>query len=279
MLVSARLFRGSGRDISNPSGASSRRSEGLLERQWSKYVVWLTCAILILPVLVDLARDPKYRPFGYAAGDTFYYLGVARTAVEHGSLSLDGLHASNGFHPLWQLASVLIYGICHLLGGGRAALLGSVLVSLGCVAGAIWLLGESFRRATGGIPTAFVLLPIGVYALIASYYWHVGPPNANGGLEGPLPVYGTLYSFANGMESGLLLLSFGWLCFTLLRYEGESSYAPGLRCGAACAGLCLARLDHAAFVLTPLGLCSPSSCTIGGATAFCWPRYPERCSR
>jgi hypothetical protein len=233
---------------------SSWRGERSLERQWSKHVVWLTCGILVLPVLVDLARDLKYRPFGYAAGDTFYYLGVARTAVEHGSLSLDGLHASNGFHPLWQLASVLIYAICHLLGSAHAALPSSVLVSLACVAGAVWLLGESFRRATGGIPAAFVLLPVGVYALIASYYWHVGPPNAGGGLEGPLPVYGTLYSFANGMESGLVLLSFGWLCFTLLRYEGESSYAAGLRCGGACAVLCLARLDHAAFVLTPLAL-------------------------
>lgn len=252
MLASARAFRGASDDRVGPARTSSWRGSRVLERQWAKWVVWLTCAVLVLPVLVDLAHDPKYRPFGYAAGDTFYYLGVARVAVEHGSLSLDGAHASNGFHPLWQLLCVLIYAVCHVFSRPDLALPSSVLVSLGCVGGAVWLLGESFRRATGGIPAAFLLLPVGGYALIASYYWHVGPPNAAGGLEGPLPVYGTLYSFVNGMESGLVLLSFALVCFTFLRHEGESSYAGGLRCGAACAGLCLARLDHAAFLLTPL---------------------------
>ena len=254
MLVSSRIFRGVGGERVEPVRERSRGHERALERRWSKLVVWLTVAISVVPVLLDLASDPKYRPFGYAAGDTFYYLGVARIAIEHGSLSLDGLHASNGFHPLWQLICVAIYGACRLVAGPDAALPLSVLVSLACVAGAVWLLGESFRRATGGIPAAFVLLPIGVYAMLASYYWRIGPPNANGGLEGPLPVYGTLYSYANGMESGLVVLALALLCATLVRYEGESSYRAGLRCGAACAAVCLARLDHAAFVLTPLVL-------------------------
>jgi hypothetical protein len=210
--------------------------------------------LLVLPVLVDLARSPRERPFGYAAADTFYYLGLARVAVEQGSLSTDGVHPTNGFHPLWQLITIVVYAVCHLLHQTDAALLVLVLVSLACVAGALWLLGEAFRRTSGSVPTAFVVLPIGVYALLASYYWHVGPPNANGGLEGPLPVYGTLYSFVNGMESGLTLLAFALLAQTLLRREAGSSLSSGLKCGGACAFLCLARLDHAAFILTPLAL-------------------------
>jgi hypothetical protein len=225
---------------------------GAKVRGWSRSVALVTCALLLVPVLVDLALSPRYRPFGYAAGDTFYYLGVARTAIEQFSLSTDGLHATNGFHPLWQLATIVVYGVCHVFGHGDAALLVTIGVSLLCVTGALWLLAEAFQLACGRVPTALVILPIGVYGLIASYYWRVGPPNAEGGLEGPLPVYGTMYSFVNGMESGFTLLAFGLLARTFLRREGDSSLAAGLKCGAACAFLCLARLDHAAFVLTPL---------------------------
>jgi len=248
---SLRMIEPVGAEVSRASAWRSPRAE---QRVWSKRVVWITCLALALPVLVDLAQDPKHRPFGYAAGDTFYYLGVARIAVEHGSLSLDGVNATNGFHPLWQLLSVLVYGACRLVGRVDAALLVIVLASLVCAAAAVWLLGDGFRRATGTVPAAFVTLPIGVYALLASYYWHVGPPEANGGLEGPLPVYGTLYSFVNGMESGLALLGFALLCATQIRCAGKSSARAGLWCGGACALLCLARLDHAAFVVVPLSL-------------------------
>jgi hypothetical protein len=225
---------------------------GAKVRGWSRFVALVTCALLLVPVLVDLLLSPRYRPFGYAAGDTFYYLGVARTAIEQHSLSTDGVHSTNGFHPLWQLATIVVYGVCHALGQVDAALLATIIASLSCGIAAIWFSAQAFQLACGRVPTAFVVLPTGVYALIASYYWRIGPPNADGGLEGPLPVYGTLYSFVNGMESALTLLAFALLARTFLRREGESSLASGLKCGGACAFLCLARLDHAAFVLTPL---------------------------
>jgi hypothetical protein len=223
-------------------------------RGWSRLVAWGTCALLVLPVLVDLARSPRNRPFGYAAADTFYYLGVARTAIESGSLSTEGMHPTNGFHPLWQAATVALYGVCQLFGRADAALILTILASLACTALAVWLLAESFQLAAGGVPAAFAIVPIGVYAVIASYYWHVGPPNANGGLEGALPVYGTLYSFVNGMESGIALLAFALLARTFLRREADARLLSGIKCGAACSFLCLARLDHAAFVVTPVAL-------------------------
>lgn len=221
---------------------------------WSRAVIGLTCALMLVPVLIDLACSQRYRPFGYAAADTFYYLGIARGVVENGVFSTDGTHPTNGFHPLWQLIVVVIYAVCHLVGKTDLALLFAVLVSLGCIVGAIAVLGASMHRAWGRVPATFVFLPIGLYALVASYYWRVGPPDANGGKEGPLPVYGTLYSFANGMESGLTLLAFAVVCSALLRHGAASSVSAGLKCGLASAFLCLSRLDHAAFVVTPVVL-------------------------
>jgi hypothetical protein len=221
---------------------------------WSRAVAAATCALMAIPVLVDLARSPRDRPFGYAAADTFYYLGVARTAIESGSISTDGVHATNGFHPLWQLATIAVYGVCHAFGQRDAALLWLILLSLACAVAALWILAQAFQRGCGRVPTLVATLPIGVYALLASYYWHVGPPDANGGLEGALPVYGTLYAHVNGMESSLTLLAFAVLVHTLLRYSGGTRASLGLKCGLACAFLSLSRLDHAAFTLTPLAL-------------------------
>lgn len=213
---------------------------------------FLTCALLAGPVLVDLALSPKLRPFGYAAGDTFYYLDVARVTLERGSISSDGLHATNGFHPLWQLATIAVYAVCHFVGQRDAALGCLILLSLCCATAALWHLSCAFTKACGRVPTVLALAPIGPYALMASYYWHVGPKDAGGGVEGPLPVYGTLYSFVNGMESGLTLLAFAILVRTFVAHEGDASPRSGLRCGLSCAFLALARLDHAAFIVAPL---------------------------
>ena len=82
---------------------------------WSTFVLAVTCLILAVPILIDVLRSPRLRPFGYVAADTFYYLSVARNIVEHGSPSMDGLHPTNGFHPLWQIATSLVYGLCKLV--------------------------------------------------------------------------------------------------------------------------------------------------------------------
>lgn len=219
---------------------------------WSKFVGLVTCALLAGPVLVDLALSPKLRPFGYAAGDTFYYLDVARVAVERGSISSDGLHATNGFHPLWQLCTIVVYAVCHATGQQHAALGSLILLSLCCATAALWQLSRAFAKTCGRVPTALALVPIGPYALMASYHWHMGPKDAGGGVEGPLPVYGTLYSYVNGMESGLTLLAFAILVKTFVSHEGRSAARSGLRCGLSCALLALARLDHAAFAVAPL---------------------------
>lgn len=230
---------------------------------WSRVILFVTCLLLAVPVLIDLLRAPKVRPFGYVAADTFYYLSVARNFVEHGIPSMDGIHATNGFHPLWQLAATIVYGVCKLVGHPNASVFGIVLASLACAVGAVWLLGRTIERAIGYLPAPFVLLPFGIYALgILPHYalsdrdrylveGHWYGPN---GWSGTPPVYGTLYSLVNGMESSLVLLAFATVAWAMLR-SADDEPRPTRRAatmGGALAFLCLARLDHGAFVLFPL---------------------------
>jgi hypothetical protein len=217
-------------------------------------VIFATCLLLALPVLGDLAGDPARRPFGYAAADTFYYLSVARNIALHGSVSMDGIHPTNGFHPLWQFIVAADYGSAHLLRHPNSALLFTILTSLAFLVAAVWILGQTILRASRAVPFLFVGLPFGLYGLLVLPQWAADPEviaRAGGG-EGPLPLYGTLYSFANGMESGLTIFAFAVLAWTFVRYGRRVDAKSGARCAGALVFVTLARLDHAALAVVPL---------------------------
>jgi hypothetical protein len=220
----------------------------------SVLVIFATCLLLALPVLADLASDPARRPFGYAAADTFYYLSVARNIALHGSVSMDGIHPTNGFHPLWQFIVAACYGAAQLLGHPSGALLLTILTSLAFLTAAVWIIGQTLLRASRAVPFLFVGLPFGLYSLVVLPQWATDPDviaRAGGG-EGPLPLYGTLYSYANGMESGLTIFAFAVLAWTLVRHGKRVDAKSGVRCAAALFLVTLARLDHAALAVFPL---------------------------
>jgi len=217
-------------------------------------IILATCLLLGLPVLADLAGDPVRRPFGYAAADIFYYLSVARNIALHGSVSMDGIHPTNGFHPLWQLIVAACSGSAQLLHHPNSALLLTILTSLAFLIAAVWIIGQTLLRTSRAIPFLFVGLPFGLYGLLVLPQWAIDPDviaRAGGG-EGPLPLYGTLYSFANGMESGLTIFAFAVLARTFVRYGKGVGAKSGVRCAAALVFVTLARLDHAALAVFPL---------------------------
>jgi hypothetical protein len=204
-------------------------------RRTARAVTLSACLVTALPVLYDLVTDPRRRPFGYLAADTFYYLTVARNIVERGSVSSDGEHAINGFHPLWQFVVACIYAVAKLIRAIDLVPLLTVLVSLACVVGAVGLFGASFLRATRRVPAAFVALPFGVYALLVLPHWQIRHQElaSQSGGEGPAPLFGTFYSFVNGMESGVLLLSFGLAAYAFVTRGASRRTLDGALCGGA----------------------------------------------
>lgn len=216
--------------------------------------VILTATLLLLcgPVLIDLAGDPARRAFSYVAADTFYYLQVARNVARSGLPSFDGQLPTNGFHPLWQAACSAVYFLAEFVGAAKHSVLVVMLASLGFVAASVFLLGLALHRWRR-LNVAFLLVPFGVYALAVTPIWATNcftNPTANvwNRIIGRLPLFGTMWSYANGMESGLVLFWFGALAYLGTR-RFELSTTRGACFGLAAAMLVLSRLDHGLLIL------------------------------
>jgi hypothetical protein len=203
-----------------------------------RVLIGLAAGGVALPPLVDLLWNGWERVFGYFAADSFYYLTVARNLASGMGASFDGEYTTNGFHPLWQLYTALLYAFSSLTGLGESAfLVGVFLSSLLLIVLATALLGSSFRLALGRVPAAFPVLPVGLYAL------------STASLQ---PLYGSLWSFANGMETGATLAAFAWVLRCMVQRELRGSRAIDWRLGAALSVLLLSRLDHAALAVCAL---------------------------
>lgn len=202
-------------------------------RAWpmrDQVLLTLGLATLTGPPLLDLLVNGWKRVFWYFAADTFYYLTVARNLALHGSLSFDQERTTNGFHPLWQFLTGLLYKLTSLLGLPDSAFLVLVfLTGLALLGLALVVLASCFRLALGRVPSAFPLLPVGLYALAT---WPIDPQ------------YGSLWSYANGMESALAVLAFAWVLRSMLLRETSERLVTSLQLSIALSVLMLSRLDH-----------------------------------
>ena len=200
-------------------------------------------ALLVVPIVADVIASGPPRLFGYVASDTFYYLVVARH-IGAGVVAFDGSHPSNGFHPLWQALVSIPYLLGLFNGPAVAELAFTLVLSLLCVSAAVLVLGLALRRDDGSLNPLFAALPVGAYALIVSPAWLTLSPQMlreqNPG-EGSEPLFGTLWSYVNGMESPLVLLAFA-LLFWAWRADLPRR-RPGVF-GSCLALLTLARLDQ-----------------------------------
>lgn len=212
----------------------------------SRRVLVATVALTVLPVLVDLLAGGTRRLFSYTAADAFYYLVVARNWARHGFPSFDGHHATNGFHPLWGLLETALTGLGNLLHlGSHGVLWLVILVQLAMVAVTVALLAKVLIAGHGYLSRWFVLLPFGAYAVLFTPVWLWAGALEHRGvnpLEGPMPLYGTLWSDVNGMETPLTVLLFAAVLWLVVRAPVRSRRI-GTLLGVGLAMLTLARLD------------------------------------
>lgn len=220
----------------------------------ARLVLGATLALFALPPALDLLVGGARRAFGWFAADAFYYLTVARNVSERGRVSYDGTHGTNGFHPLWQYTLAAFYTVVEHLGARETTIL--VLVLLGnvaLIAAALVLFARVLRRDDGTLTSAFVILPVGAYAVWLLPIWLVqGDRIARDAFqEGALPLYGTLWSYVNGMESAVVLLAFALLFCVYVARGALSRPSDGVAIGLCLAALTFARLD---LVFVPLAL-------------------------
>lgn len=203
-----------------------------------------TTVLVVAPALADLLSSIETAPFHWMAIDTYYYLTIGRNLARTGRFSYDGEYTTNGFHPLWQVFIGLTEFVREKAGLGDIGLFLAVVSSVIAAGGATWLLGVTLLRARRLTP-AFVLLPVGVYPLLVLPIWSfgLGLIEKAGLFHWRLPVFGTPWSYMNGMESGLCLLLFALSLFLATSRSALHSARAGAYVGAALAALTLARLD------------------------------------
>lgn len=219
---------------------------------WSRWVLTISVALTVLPALLDLWIGGARRAIGYFAADAFYYLTVARNLLDYGTTTFDQVTITNGYHPLWQFALALLMWVWRAAGLSEPTQLVPTAASGVCLNGAtVYLLGRAIWKARGRLGTVFLLVAVGPYAMFLSgFYWGMSPEQLalQNPYEGTMPVYGTLWSFSNGMESPLALFFFSALAYAYVTYPVLSSPKAAAGYGALCSLLVLARLDHALLV-------------------------------
>jgi hypothetical protein len=200
-------------------------------------------ALVLVPAGLDLALSGRERVFGYLGADAFYYFAVARNMVDHGVVSFDQTHLTNGFHPLWQgVVAVLAW-----LVRSRAVFLYAVVgVSAAAVALAFHRLARTWERVIGRASPVGLLLLTGPWALVLFPWWARREPAAANIPEGPFPLFGSGWSWINGMETGVALVFFALLVERIALPSERRERGIGF--GLLLAGLVLARLDLALFV-------------------------------
>ncbi len=131
--------------------------------------------------------------------DAYYYFKVAQNISEgHGS-TFDGIHPTNGYHPLWLLICIPIFALARydvILPLRVLAVVTGVLQY-----GTAILLYRLLRRA--------VSAPAG---MLAALYWLFNS-------------YVLLYLYKTGVESGIALLLLTGLLYLLYRFDTEWSRA------------------------------------------------------
>jgi hypothetical protein len=119
--------------------------------------VLLGLALLVLAyavfVLFSSVVDLTFR----TTDDSYYYFLTASNLAAGKGPTFDGLHPTNGFHPLWMLMLVPVYA---LFGDDPIRALRVVLLLLGVLgAGTVWIAYRVLRTA-GTRLAAFALMPV-----------------------------------------------------------------------------------------------------------------------
>ncbi len=78
-------------------------SQGELNISSTRLFVALILLGGLVERLVFVFGADQYNLLGTLADDAYYYLKISLNLWTFGNFTFDGLHLTNGFHPLWQI--------------------------------------------------------------------------------------------------------------------------------------------------------------------------------
>ena len=160
---------------------------------------------------------------GLIQDDAFYYYVIARNMLEHGYSSFDNIHATNGYHPLWQLICLPVFYYFNDDSAPRVML---------AIASFLDLL------------TLFLFYKILLRVIKHHYVTLTG--------LAILALHGTIIrTWFNGLETALSIFSLAWLLyqFLIIKDDLDSSYKHHLWLGFIAAIAFLSRTDSAIIIV------------------------------
>lgn len=170
---------------------------------------WILLGLVTLVIVGCAAFAPPAILFRFEQDDGFYYWGIAKNWAQGVPSSFDGIHVTNGYHPLWQWLLIPVARVIDSpIGFVRFSLVLGVALNV-LSAGLIW---AKLRRV--GWSSAW---------LAPAWFSVVVLPTANYGMESPLAIFmlglcvffwpveddepGALRGLICGLVGGLLFLS------------------------------------------------------------------------
>jgi hypothetical protein len=176
----------------------------------------------IYVLVVALALRHGARGVSSFIDDACYYLIIARNFAQSGFPTFDGLHGTNGFHPLWMLLLSGMYSVVGADAPLRVQILGARLLETVVLGLALAACVFAFARLRGKTPLAWGFVGAALVLLAPRFM-----------------------IFEQGMESTLAAALLVVALYALLDRR-ERLFAASL------ALLFLARLDSLVFVIPPL---------------------------
>jgi hypothetical protein len=96
-----------------------------------------------------MSPDLVAQAFAEGGDDGYYFLTVARNIAAGRGITVDGVHWTTGFQPLWAA----VCAVAFALAPDRGALALVYIASFACWLGGAWLLVRFVRAARGGDPS------------------------------------------------------------------------------------------------------------------------------
>ncbi len=120
---------------------------------------WLMVGLFLLTVGWMIFFQPLEKAAAFAATDDgLYYPRLAQNIMTRGLCTYDGVTVTNGFHPLWLLVLLPVYGLIHnpwiALRGVYAVILALQLTSLGL----LFFIARRVQMAAAGLVVAVAIL-------------------------------------------------------------------------------------------------------------------------
>ncbi len=116
-------------------------------RVWPGLLVLFAAVCLTARTIVIVTRWSGYELGKYFfADDSFYYLRIAQNVVDGRGSTFDGTHATNGYHPLWQLCCVALHAVWPGSAGGMVTLVHILQTCLLLVSSVLLYLGLRERN-------------------------------------------------------------------------------------------------------------------------------------